>query len=192
MDCAHCEKKICVAGGDCTGTAGQATAPYDDPEILRIFKAASTIEARHYMKYTRLEELLEFCNLMGYEHVGIAFCIGFSSEAKTLSDILGRHMAVTSVCCKACGISKDRFDLPHIRPGEKEVICNPAHQAKLMNRAGCQLHVALGLCMGHDIIFNRLSEAPVTTFVVKDRVLAHNPAGALYSGYYLKNKFDIK
>jgi uncharacterized metal-binding protein len=26
----------------------------------------------------------------------------------------------------------------------------------------------------------------VTTFVVKDRVLAHNPVGALYSGYWRK------
>ena len=33
-------------------------------------------------------------------------------------------------------------------------------------------------------IFTKYSEAPVTTLAVKDRVLAHNPLGALYSGYY--------
>ncbi|MDK2827094.1 MAG: hypothetical protein PWQ44_2274, partial [Methanolobus sp.] len=33
--------------------------------------------------------------------------------------------------------------------------------------------------------------APVTTFIVKDRVLAHNPAGAIYSGYYLIKVFGI-
>jgi uncharacterized metal-binding protein len=27
------------------------------------------------------------------------------------------------------------------------------------------------------------STAPVTTLIVKDRVLAHNPAGAIYSPY---------
>jgi len=42
----------------------------------------------------------------------------------------------------------------------------------------------VGLCVGHDMLFTRHSRAPVTTLVVKDRVLAHNPAGALYSGYY--------
>jgi uncharacterized metal-binding protein len=31
----------------------------------------------------------------------------------------------------------------------------------------------------------------VTTFIVKDRVLAHNPAGAIYSGYYKKNRFGL-
>jgi len=46
--------------------------------------------------------------------------------------------------------------------------------------------------MGHDIIFTRNSEAPVTTLIVKDRVLAHNPAGAIYSGYYLRKKFNLE
>jgi uncharacterized metal-binding protein len=191
MDCAHCSSRVCLSGKDCTGTAEESVTPYADPEILKLFTAASTIEARHYMKYTRLEELIEFCSLMNYEHVGIAFCVGFSQEARILSDILGQHVAVTSVCCKACGVSKDRFDLPKIRPGSDEVICNPAHQAMIMNKAGCQLHVILGLCMGHDVVFTRLSRAPVTTFVVKDRVLAHNPAGALYSPYYRKNRFHL-
>nr|WP_279383610.1 hypothetical protein [Methanobacterium formicicum] len=38
--------------------------------------------------------------------------------------------------------------------------------------------------MGHDILFTQNSQAPVTTLVVKDRVLAHNPLGAIYSRYY--------
>ena len=46
------------------------------------------------------------------------------------------------------------------------------------------LNIAIGLCVGHDALFSRYSEAPVTTLVVKDRVLGHNPAAALYSNYY--------
>ena len=33
----------------------------------------------------------------------------------------------------------------------------------------------VGLCVGHDSLFIKYSEAPVTTLVTKDRVLAHNP-----------------
>lgn len=37
-----------------------------------------------------------------------------------------------------------------------------------------------------ELSFSAYSEAPVTTLAVKDRVLAHNPLGAIYSGYHLK------
>jgi uncharacterized metal-binding protein len=40
--------------------------------------------------------------------------------------------------------------------------------------------------MGADCIFSRFSDAPVTTLFVKDRSLANNPIGAVYSDYYLK------
>jgi len=39
------------------------------------------------------------------------------------------------------------------------------------------------LCIGHDVIFSMLSDALVTTFIVKDRVLAHNPAAVVYCQY---------
>ncbi|WP_274596750.1 DUF1847 domain-containing protein [Desulfurobacterium thermolithotrophum] len=46
------------------------------------------------------------------------------------------------------------------------------------------MNVIVGLCIGHDMLFQMHSRAPVTTLIVKDRVLAHNPVGALYSNYY--------
>ena len=51
----------------------------------------------------------------------------------------------------------------------------------------------MGLCVGHDILFNKHSHAPTTTLVVKDRVLMHNPAAALYhaDGYYQNLCEDI-
>ena len=44
----------------------------------------------------------------------------------------------------------------------------------------------MGLCVGHDSLFYKYSEAITTTLVTKDRVLVHNPAAALYAadGYY--------
>ena len=52
-------------------------------------------------------------------------------------------------------------------------------QARLLNEAGCELNVVLGLCVGHDSLFFKESHGLATTLVAKDRVLAHNPVGAL-------------
>ena len=69
-------------------------------------------------------------------------------------------------------------------------MCNPIAQAELMNEANTELNVVLGLCVGHDSLFYKHSNAPVTTLVAKDRVLAHNPCAALYQAdaYYKRLK----
>ena len=73
-------------------------------------------------------------------------------------------------------------------------MCNPILQAKLLNRQGTDLNVLVGLCVGHDSLFYRYSQALVTTLLTKDRVLGHNPAAALYQadGYYAKKLFPPK
>ena len=55
-----------------------------------------------------------------------------------------------------------------------------------MNREHTDLNIVMGLCVGHDSLFYKYSEAITTTLVTKDRVLVHNPAAALYAadGYY--------
>ena len=40
--------------------------------------------------------------------------------------------------------------------------------------------------VGADCVFNQASHAPITTLFVKDKSLANNPIGALYSEYYLR------
>ncbi len=77
-------------------------------------------------------------------------------------------------------------DTEKIRPGQFEALCNPIAQAKLLAAAGTELNVLVGLCVGHDSLFFRYSEAPVTVLVAKDRVTGHNPAAALYTSrsYY--------
>ena len=47
--------------------------------------------------------------------------------------------------------------------------------------------------MGHDSLFYRHCEAPVTTLVAKDRVTGHNPVAAIYcaDGYFSgRNSMD--
>ena len=120
---------------------------------------------------------------MGFRKVGIAMCISFVDLARVFSAILESHgLEVTSVACKNGGVPKEEIGLKDeekIRPGGFEAMCNPVSQAELLNRAGCELNVIMGLCVGHDSLFIRHSKGLVTTLVTKDRVLAHNPVGAL-------------
>ena len=57
--------------------------------------------------------------------------------------------------------------------------------ARILARAGTELNVAAGLCLGGDLVFAARSGAPVTTLFVKDRSLSHNPVAAIYTRYYL-------
>ena len=70
-------------------------------------------------------------------------------------------------------------------------MCNPIGQAKFLSAAKTELNILLGLCVGHDSLFIKHSDAPVTVFAVKDRVLGHNPLAAIYlaEGYYKKKLF---
>jgi uncharacterized metal-binding protein len=185
MKCAYCANKECSAGKDCTGKAGDVAGLYEG-EILNLARTASYIEATHYMKEPRIVEVIEFAKSMGYKKIGIAFCVGLSREAEIVHSIFERDFEVYSVCCKVCGISKKDFDFKPVSGNPEETMCNPAGQATVLNDEGTDLNLIVGLCIGHDIVFTKVSKAPVTTLVVKDRVLAHNPCGAIYSRYYLR------
>jgi uncharacterized metal-binding protein len=73
-------------------------------------------------------------------------------------------------------------------------MCNPIGQAKFLNKAKTDLNILLGLCVGHDSLFIKYSEAPITVFAAKDRVLAHNPLSAIYQSesYYKDKLFSRK
>ena len=177
--CGRCESKECHDGKDCFSQADNHKQLYQDSQIAELHRAASAIEARYYGKETRLGEIILFGKELGYQKIGLAFCIGLSEEARIIDEILSKHFEVVSVCCKVCGIDKKDFDLPQISLGKHEIMCNPAGQAQSLNEEKTQLNVLCGLCVGHDAIFAKVSNAPVTTLIAKDRVLAHNPAGGI-------------
>jgi uncharacterized metal-binding protein len=185
--CAQCESKECRDGKDCFSQDGNHRQLYQDSHIAKLHRVASVIEARYYKKETRLGEVILLAKQLQYQKIGLAFCIGLSEEAAIINEILSKYFEVVSVCCKVCGIDKKDFDLPQILSERQEVMCNPAGQAQLLNDAKTQLNVLCGLCVGHDAIFAKVSDAPVTTLIAKDRVLAHNPVGAIYSRYIRKH-----
>ncbi|KAF5434773.1 putative metal-binding protein [Candidatus Methanophagaceae archaeon] len=197
MKCANCNQKECYKGKDCTNIAESVKDAYNE-EALKSLKVATAIESRYYMQKTRIQELIIYAKEMGYTKLGVAFCIGLQTEAELICDVLSKHFTVSSVCCKVCGIDKSYFELERLHKrieldtesengveSEVEAMCNPIGQATLLNKEHTDLNIILGLCIGHDILFTNHSDAPVTTLAVKDRVLAHNPLGAIYSRYHL-------
>lgn len=156
---------------------------YEDPEVRRVAYASALVESEGYCRWTRVEEICAFAKKMGFTKLGIATCISMVDLAQTLSGILESHgFEVASVACKNGGVPKEKLGLREeekIRPGTYESMCNPLSQAELLNDAGCELNIVLGLCVGHDSLFFRHSKGLATTLVAKDRVLAHNPVGAL-------------
>ena len=177
----------------------KATLEYDRDDVREFARLASLQEFECYERFTggirarlpRIEETIQFALKNGYKRLGIAFCVGLATEAKTLTGILELNgFEVVSVCCKAGAIPKERIG---IKPGEKipgpdrfESMCSPITQAEIINSEEVDLAILLGLCVGHDTLFIRYCRVPMTVLAVKDRVTGHNPLAALYQvhSYY--------
>lgn len=118
---------------------------------------------------------------MNYRKIGIAFCKGLHKEARVVAGLFrSQGFEVVSVICKTGGTSKEAAGIPEeckIHPGQFEAMCNPIGQASLLNEQKTEFNVAIGLCVGHDSLFYRYSDAPVTTLVAKDRCWRTIPAG---------------
>ena len=184
-------------------TLAEAQKEYEDPQIREFARQASIQEGecyanRHQRPYvmqpskTRVVEIGEFAQKMGYKRLGLAFCIGLTKEAKIVEGIFKAYgFEVVSVLCKAGRTSKTKIGIKEeekIFQGTDESMCNPIFQAKTLNRAGAEFNVLLGLCVGHDSLFFKYAEAPTTVLAVKDRVTGHNPLAAIYLSetYYRK------
>jgi len=164
-----------------------------DGEERKIALAAARTEAAGYLRWPRVQEIMEFAWRIGAGHLGIAHCIGLIEEARIFQKILQANgFRVSSVCCKVGSISKLgvglRPDETLCPDGSHDPLCNPVAQAELLNNAGSELNVLVGLCVGHDSLFIRHSKALVTVLVAKDRVTGHNPAAALYASHSYFNR----
>jgi uncharacterized metal-binding protein len=142
-------------------------------------------------RWTRVEDTIALARLMGWRRIGIATCIGLLYETEQLAAILtAQGLVPLSVCCKSGSIDKLKLGLAEedkVRPGSFEPACNPIAQAELCNQADTDMNIIVGLCVGHDMLFNKYSRAPVTTLICKDRVTGHNPVAVLHGqNFYYK------
>ena len=165
---------------------------YDEGENRKIMIASAEVEYEGYCQWTRVQEIMEFANKIGAKRIGIANCIGLINEARIFARILRSNgFEPYSVICKVAGQAKSSMGIPVQCESIGVAMCNPIMQARLLNEAHTDLNVVIGLCVGHDSLFYKYSDAYVTTLVTKDRVTGNNPAAALYTAnsYYRKKFF---
>ena len=162
---------------------------YNDDRNHEVMVASAEVEYEGYCQLTRVEEIMTFARKIGARKIGIANCIGLINEVRIFAQILRKNgFEPYAVICKVGGKAKTSVGIPAACEGIGATMCNPILQARLLNEAHTDLNVVIGLCVGHDSLFYRYSEAYVTTLVTKDRVTGHNPAAALYTArsYYKK------
>ncbi len=183
-----------------------ARAEYGKPELREFARQASLQEACGYQGRApgnlspkpckpRMLETAEFAERMGCKRLGLVFCTGVRMEAAVVDGFLAdRGFEVVSVICKAGRVPKEELgilDSEKIVPESLEPMCNPVIQAMALNRAKTQFNIVLGLCVGHDSIFLKHSQAPCTVLAAKDRTSGHNPMSSVYTmesySRYLKN-----
>jgi uncharacterized metal-binding protein len=183
-----------------------AMAEYDQPPVKEFARLASVQEFQCYErlpeglrpKLPRIEELIQFARKCGYRRLGLAHCVGLMYEAGLVTGILEANgFEVVSVQCKTGAVPKERVGITAAEkiggPEAWETMCNPIAQAMIVNRAKVDMAVMLGLCIGHDTLFIKYCDVPLTILAVKDRVMGHNPLAAVYASgsYYRRLKQKI-
>lgn len=170
-----------------------ALARYDEGDNRQVMIASAEVEYEGYCQWTRVQEIMEFARKIHARRIGIANCIGLINEARIFARILRANgFEPYSVICKVAGQPKTSMGIPARCESIGAAMCNPILQARLLNEARTDLNVVIGLCVGHDSLFYKYSDAYVTTLVTKDRVTGNNPAAALYTAnsYYRKKFFE--
>ncbi|MQY52386.1 DUF1847 domain-containing protein [Rhodocyclus tenuis] len=156
-----------------------------DSYDAKVARAAAEVEGLYYCKITRVEEVVAFAKRIDAKKIGIASCLGLIEETRIFTKVLRlAGFEPFTALCKVGSVDKSVIGIDEslkIKCGSFEACCNPIVQAQLLNQEHTDLNVIMGLCVGHDALFTKYSEALVTSLVTKDRVNGHNPAVALYS-----------
>ncbi len=204
--CSYCPRKRCFQGDlsqapdfcpslTRTEVLQEARKRLEEPENKRMAQDVARTW-KDYGKLTRVEETVLYAKLRGYKKLGLAFCVGLSQEAELFTNLLfNEGFEVVAVCCMCGTLSSEDIDLPEedkILQGMRQPMCNPIGQAAVLDGEGCELNILLGLCVGDDTLFIKHSKAPVTVLAVKDRVLAHNPLGALYTSKHIYTRLNTR
>jgi uncharacterized metal-binding protein len=175
IDCADCTSYVCRTGhkealpencpmrGDFPGFRELYTQRF----WRKMAYHAALVEAEGYGRWPRVREIAEFSQHMGFRRLGIAHCPDTLREAR----LAERYFKM--------------FGLEAILPPEGD--CDPEGQVRCFQEMGTDFNVICGMCAGHDSVFIRASSTPVTSLIVRDTKLQHNPAPALYtSGSYFR------
>ena len=181
MNCIKCTTKSCRTTEPCHAQkfdASELIRTYHLPENTKIIQAAAQlVDNGRAGTLSRLQEVIEFSKTMKFQRIGIAYCYGMERESALIATIFKESGFKTfPVSCTTGG-----FKQSEINPESKiqKVSCNPLAQAGQLNSESVDFTLTVGLCLGHDILFNKHIKSYSTTLIVKDRVHNHHPEAAL-------------
>ncbi len=206
INCAKCTRPVCNSTAYEDGPDNcpykvvpeiieQAVKKYSQSGVRNFAANASRQEGSGYIRLphspagpspvkSRIEEVMELSDRMGYKRLGLAYCGGTQYEASLLVPVLeNRGFEVVSVCCKCGGVPKENLgleDWEKVNPGQYEAMCNPIAQAEILNSYETDFNLVMCLCVGHDSLFLKNSNALCTVIAAKDRLYGHAPLNALY------------
>ncbi|MCK5157115.1 MAG: DUF1847 domain-containing protein [Spirochaetales bacterium] len=177
MNCLTCKAKSCCGAVSCGAEKfdlDEQLSVYHEKDTQQIVQAAAKlVDNGRAGTLSRIEELVEFAQLMNYQKIGLAYCYGMEGIAETVRDIFSaKGLKTIGVCCTVGGVRQNEINKESTLPG---VSCSPLNQAAQLNQENVDLAVVIGLCMGHDILFHREFTGDVTTLIVKDRPNNHAP-----------------
>ncbi|WKV09626.1 DUF1847 domain-containing protein [Thermoanaerobacterium sp. CMT5567-10] len=191
FSCAVCPNKPCAKGDDnfpknCPTVMekdiiNDSIERYNNDEnVNKIMKIANTLPVDENGELrSRADEIINLIMQMGMKKIGVAFCYSLEKEAKKFVKMLNKYdITVVPVCCKVGSVDVKEIGIEK-KKDKFIATCNPITQAEIMNKENTELNVVVGLCVGHDMIFNKNSKAYVTTLVAKDRKYSHCPVKAL-------------
>lgn len=113
---------------------------------------------------SRLQELINFAKISGFKKLGIANCTAVEPYAKKLIELLrAAGFEVVSLGCRDSGL-----DGHEVHPELSGPSCDPVSQAEFLNNQKTDFNILVGLCLGHELIFQQHIKSPYTTFLVKD------------------------
>lgn len=187
MNCTACKNKICRDGEQC------AVVSFDKQSVIDSYKkdqnivqaAAKLVDHGRAGTLSRLQEMIEFSKLMNYKTIGLAYCYGMENDAKAVVDLLkAEGLKVEAASCTVGGVTQNEVNIDSTICN---VSCNPIGQAQQLNSTLPDLTITMGLCLGHDILFNREIKSDTTPLLVKDRVHNHNPIRAIQNQKFKTN-----
>ena len=164
MHCAECTSQFCQvqckqpAGADCPmndrALFEQVQAEYHKPDVHTFYEASVESMRASFAQLTRLMETINFCRLMHYRKIGIAYCSGMLREGRIVNEMFKKEGFETiSAGCKVGGFACEELTGPQpqqprparrdlrspdyqFHPPEKmkkRAICDPIGQAMVLN-----------------------------------------------------------
>lgn len=119
---------------------------------------------------SRLKELVNFIKMSGFRKIGVATCFSVRKLAENFAEKLrSEKIAVIVANCRESELRAE--ELSADMGGQS---CDPKGQAQYFNEEKTDFNINFGLCLGHGLLFQKYSEAPVTTMLVKDFSHKHN------------------